>query len=61
LEYNPNEIIVSAGAKQCVFNAVNAIVYTDDEVIIPAPYYVSIRRLLQWHTTIGFYKYYGEN
>ncbi len=41
LEYTPNEIIVSAGAKQCVFNAVQAIVYTDNEVIIPAPYYVS--------------------
>ena len=41
LDYGVNEIIVSAGAKQCVFNAVNAIVYKDDEVIIPAPYYVS--------------------
>jgi len=41
LDYNPNEIIVSAGAKQCVFNAIQAIVYSDDEVIIPAPYYVS--------------------
>lgn len=41
LDYNPNEIIVSAGAKQCVFNAIQAIAYSDDEVIIPAPYYVS--------------------
>jgi aspartate aminotransferase len=41
LNYSPNEIIVSAGAKQCVYNAVQAIVYSDDEVIIPAPYYVS--------------------
>lgn len=41
LDYNVNEIIVSAGAKQCVFNAVQAVVYEGDEVIIPAPYYVS--------------------
>ena len=41
IEYKPNEIIVSAGAKQCVFNAVQALVYSGDEVIIPAPYYVS--------------------
>ncbi len=41
LDYGINEIIVSAGAKQCVFNAIQAIVYTGDEVIIPAPYYVS--------------------
>jgi aspartate aminotransferase len=41
LDYNVNEIIVSAGAKQCVFNAVQAVVYEGDEVIVPAPYYVS--------------------
>ncbi len=41
LDYGINEIIVSAGAKQCVFNAIQAIVYEGDEVIIPAPYYVS--------------------
>lgn len=41
LDYNVNELIVSAGAKQCVFNAVQAVVYAGDEVIIPAPYYVS--------------------
>ncbi len=41
LDYGVNEIIISAGAKQCVFNAIQAIVYSGDEVIIPAPYYVS--------------------
>jgi aspartate/methionine/tyrosine aminotransferase len=41
VEYNINEIIVSNGAKQSLFNAVHSIVYTEDEVIIPAPYWVS--------------------
>jgi len=41
LEYKPEEIIVSSGAKHSIFNAIMSIVEDDDEVIIPAPYYVS--------------------
>ena len=41
LEYAPNEILVSNGAKQCVCNTVLALVDDGDEVIIPAPYWVS--------------------
>ncbi len=41
LDYGINEIIVSSGAKQSVFNAVQTTVHVDDEVIIPAPYWVS--------------------
>ena len=41
LDYNLNEIIVSNGAKQCVYNAILATVSDGDEVIIPAPYWVS--------------------
>ncbi|MDH7605994.1 MAG: pyridoxal phosphate-dependent aminotransferase, partial [Melioribacter sp.] len=41
LEYNPEEIIVSSGAKHSIFNAIMSIVEDDDEVIIPSPYYVS--------------------
>ncbi len=41
LDYNINEIIVSSGAKQSVFNSIFATVNPDDEVIIPAPYWVS--------------------
>lgn len=41
LEYNFNEIIVSSGAKQSVYNSILAIVNPGDEVIIPAPYWVS--------------------
>ena len=41
LNYGLNEIIVSNGAKQSIYNALQSIVYTDDEVIIPGPYWVS--------------------
>jgi aspartate/methionine/tyrosine aminotransferase len=41
LDYGINEIIASNGAKQSLFNAIHSIVYSDDEVIIPAPYWVS--------------------
>jgi len=41
LEYKPEEIIVSSGAKHSIFNAIMSIVEDDDEVIIPVPYYVS--------------------
>lgn len=41
LDYNLNEVIASNGAKQCIFNAILATVNDGDEVIIPAPYWVS--------------------
>jgi aspartate/methionine/tyrosine aminotransferase len=41
LDYNINEIIVSSGAKQSVYNSILAIVNPGDEVIISAPYWVS--------------------
>lgn len=41
LIYSPDEIIVSAGAKQSVYNAVQALVCMDDEVIVSSPFYVS--------------------
>ncbi len=41
LDYSMSEILVSNGAKQAVCNAVMALVNEGDEVIIPAPYWVS--------------------
>ncbi len=41
LSYLPNEILVSNGAKQSVCNTIMALVNDGDEVIIPAPYWVS--------------------
>jgi aspartate aminotransferase len=41
IEYQPNQIIVGAGGKQVIFNAFLATLNKGDEVIIPAPYWVS--------------------
>ena len=41
LDYQNNEIIVSVGAKHVIYNALVASINPGDEVIIPAPYWVS--------------------
>ena len=41
LEFAPNQIVVGTGAKQVIFNAFLATLNAGDEVIIPAPYWVS--------------------
>lgn len=41
LTYAPNQIIVSTGGKQVLYNALMATLNPGDEVIIPAPYWVS--------------------
>ncbi|KAL5992299.1 hypothetical protein ACLOJK_013215 [Asimina triloba] len=41
LDYSPNQILVSNGAKQCIAQAVLAVCSPGDEVIIPSPYWVS--------------------
>ncbi len=47
LDYNINEILVSNGAKQSVCNTVMALVNDGDEVIIPAPYWVSYPQMVK--------------
>jgi aspartate aminotransferase len=41
LEYTPEEILVSCGGKQSFYNLAQAILDSDDEVVIPTPYWVS--------------------
>lgn len=41
LEYSPNEVMISCGAKQVIYNLCQALLNDADEVIIPAPYWVS--------------------
>ena len=41
LDYEPNQISVGSGGKQVLYNALLATLNTGDEVIIPAPYWVS--------------------
>jgi len=45
LDYHPNQIVVSTGAKQSIINAVLCLVNKGDEVLIPAPYWVSYREM----------------
>ncbi len=47
LEYTPEEIVVSTGAKQSIANAVLCIINPGDEVIVPAPYWVSYLEILK--------------
>jgi len=47
LEYDIHQIVVSNGAKQALFNAVMALVNPGDEVIIPAPYWVTYPELVK--------------
>ncbi len=41
LKYNPDQIIVSTGGKQCIYNLLQSVIQEGDEVIIPSPYWVS--------------------
>ena len=41
LDYSPHNIIVSTGAKQSIYNAIQSLVHDNDEVIFSSPYYVS--------------------
>jgi aspartate aminotransferase len=40
-DYTLNEVIVGVGGKQCIFNLALAVLDAGDEVVIPAPYWVS--------------------
>ncbi|WP_413511614.1 pyridoxal phosphate-dependent aminotransferase [Myroides odoratus] len=47
LAYNPNQIVVSTGAKQSLFNVAQAMINPGDEVIIPAPFWVSYAEIVK--------------
>lgn len=47
LSYKPSEIVVSNGAKHSLINAFTAILNPDDEVLIPAPYWVSYPEMVK--------------
>ena len=47
LDYTVNEILVSNGAKQSVCNTIMALVNDGEEVIIPAPYWVSYPQMVK--------------
>ncbi len=48
LNYETNQILVSNGAKQSLFNITQALLEEGDEVIIPAPYWVTYPELVKF-------------
>jgi aspartate aminotransferase len=61
LSYSPDEIIVSTGGKQVLFNAFLATVERGDEVIIPAPYWVSFPEMVRLAGGTPVFVECGEN
>ena len=47
LDYKPSNIVVSNGAKHSLLNAFNAIINPGDEIIVPAPYWVSYTEMIK--------------
>lgn len=47
LDYEPENIVVSTGAKQSLANAIHCLLNPEDEAIIPTPYWVSYATLVQ--------------
>ena len=47
LDYSPEQILVSTGAKHSIANIVLTLINPGDEVVIPAPYWVSYRAIVQ--------------
>jgi aspartate aminotransferase len=47
LEYTPEQIVVSTGAKQSIANTVLSVINPGDEVIIPTPYWVTYSELVK--------------
>jgi aspartate aminotransferase len=45
IDYTPEQIVISTGAKQSIINTVLCLVNKGDEVLIPAPYWVSYREM----------------
>ena len=47
LIYEPNQIVVTCGAKQAIYNLLQVLVETGDEVLVPSPYWVSYPEMVR--------------
>ncbi len=47
LSYTPEEIVLSTGAKQCIINLILALAGPGDEVLLPAPFWVSYYEMVK--------------
>tara|TARA_B100001778_G_scaffold333017_1_gene340618 strand:- start:901 stop:2031 length:1131 start_codon:yes stop_codon:yes gene_type:complete len=63
LDYKIDEVIVSAGCKQSIFNLLQVLIQEGDEVIIPQPYWVSYSDMVIYSggTPIMLHTSYDEN
>ena len=62
VEYTPAEVMISSGAKHSLYNLISALIYIGDEVIIPAPYWVSYPEMVNLaHGTPVILETSGEN
>ena len=55
LDYSPEQIVVTTGAKQAIANSVLCLVDRGQEVIIPAPYWVSYKDIVEMAEAEGVY------
>lgn len=60
LSYEPSQIVVSNGAKHSLINAFGAILNPGDEVIIPAPYWVSYPEMVKYNDGVPVVLYTKE-
>lgn len=47
LDYRPSQVVISSGAKHCIYIALRALVNPGDEVILPAPFWVSYLEMVK--------------
>ena len=47
-KYQPSECMVSTGGKLALFNAIQVLVDHGDEVIVPVPYWVSFKDIIEY-------------
>ena len=59
LEYQPSQIVVSNGGKQALANAIYSLVNPGDEVIVPAPYWVSYPAMVSLADGVPVYLHAG--
>jgi aspartate aminotransferase len=59
-DYKPDEAVASTGGKQALFNAIQVLVDHDDEVIVPVPYWVSFKDIVEYAGGKCVYVYADE-
>lgn len=61
LAYSPEQVVVSNGAKHSLYNVMLAVIEPGDEVIIPAPYWVSFPEMVRIAGGVPVFCRWGEN